>query len=121
MSKEESKTTIKNLRTSNPSENSFFIQEGVDECILNPIEIRFEALILERGEKTYDWYNNLKYDKGFASKVRRGLLIPKHEDRIKISKYFGVDSSTIWRVQDLDLIKKILRKQIKQEIKEKCN
>jgi len=94
---------------------TFFLIKGVDDSCKNPIEIIFDTLIYERGEKPYDWYKTLMYDKGFASKVRRGLLIPKLEDRIKIAKYFKTDSTAIWRIKDLDYIKLVLKKQKRSE------
>lgn len=109
---EKEKQLFKNCVDSVDSrDNSFFCEVAVDESCRNPIEIIFESLTIGQGEKPYTWYKDLGYDKGFASKVRRGLLIPKYEDRIKIARYFGVDSSYIWRVQDIDYIKLILKKQ----------
>jgi hypothetical protein len=91
------------------------MNERVYDGCKNPIEIIFETLFLQRGEKPYTWYKTLGYDKSFASLVRRGLLIPKYEDRIKISKYFKVDSSAIWRVKDMDYIQLVSKNQAKKE------
>jgi hypothetical protein len=73
----------------------------VDGGCKEPIEIRFETLTLKNKEKPYTWYKKMKYDKGFASKVRRGLLIPKKEDRIKIASYFQTDSGNIWMPEEI--------------------
>lgn len=99
------------------SSDSFFYEEAVDEGCYEPIKIRFEVLIMRNCEKPYDWYKNLGYDKGWASRVKRGLLIPKREDRIKIAQYFKTDSSTIWRNDDLPYIRQIIAKQKKEEVK----
>ena len=65
------------------------------------IEIRFRALI-ERGcEAPFDWYKDLGLDKSYASKVRRGLIIPPGWLRIKIAQYFKTDSSTIWKIPEI--------------------
>lgn len=90
---------------SNSTEKSFFCIAGVDvggEALsYKPIEIIFQTLILKKCEKPYTWYKNLGYDKSWASKVRRGLIIPKLEDRIKIAQYFQTDTSAIWRVSEI--------------------
>jgi len=106
----------------NSSQEPFFCTEEVDRgCTTpsyRPIEIRFETLILRNCEKPWDWYKALKYDKGWASRIRRGLVIPKLEDRIKIAQYFKTDSATIWANSDLSYIRKALKKQIKEVLKD---
>lgn len=64
----------------------------------NPIQIRIDTLISSKCDLPYDWYKELGLDKGNASRIRRGLIIPSKEWRIKIAQYFGVDSTTIWPV-----------------------
>ena len=103
----------------NSTDESFFCDEGVDGgCEIpsyKPIEIRFQTLILRNCDKPWDWYKSLGYDKGWASRVRRGLIIPLLEDRIKIAQYFKTDSATIWTNSDLPHIRKLLKKQEREE------
>ncbi len=62
------------------------------------IAIRFDTLIAINREMPYDWYKSLHLDKSLASKIRRGIIIPKKELRILIAGYFKCDSETIWPV-----------------------
>lgn len=75
-----------------------------------PIEIRFETLINTHCEAPFDWYKDLQMDKSYASKIRRGLIIPPKWLRIKIAQYFKTDSATIWTTKDLPYIREILKK-----------
>lgn len=99
----------------NVSINQRSFNRVVGEGCTNPIQIIFDTLILQRNEQTYEWYQRLAFDKSFGSRVRRGLLIPHLKHRVKIANYFGVDSSAIWRVKDLDFIKLILKEQNKND------
>jgi len=103
----------------NSTEETFFCDEGVgngcEEHSYKPIEIRFETLINANCEKPFDWYKSLGYDKGWASRVRRGLIIPLLEDRIKIAQYFKTDSATIWTNSDLPYIREIIKQQRRQQ------
>jgi hypothetical protein len=92
-------------------DNSFFCDDEVENSGYKPIEIRFEALINSNCQKPFDWYKNLNLDKSYASKVRRGLIIPPRWLRIKIAHYFKTDSATIWAISDLDYIRKRLEDQ----------
>lgn len=85
----------------NSSNKSFFCARAVGNGGRSPIELRFETLIASKSELPYAWYKSLGIDKSDASKIRRGLIIPFKEWRIKIAKYFGVDSSTIWQPQEI--------------------
>jgi len=82
--------------------NAFFIAEAVGESWREPIEIRFDALLKERGLKWVEIYKPLGIDKADASRIRRGLVIPSLTLRIKIAKAFGVDTSVIWKPSDID-------------------
>lgn len=95
----------------NPEDKAFFCNDEVGISGYEPIETRFLTLINAKCEAPFDWYKELGLDKSDASKIRRGLLIPPEWLRIKIAHYFGVDSSTIWKVQDLPYIKQIIKKQ----------
>jgi hypothetical protein len=97
--------------TNQNSNSAFFCDDEVGISGYAPIETRFLTLINSKCEAPFDWYKGLGLDKSDASKIRRGLLIPPEWLRIKIAHYFGVDSSTIWKVQDLPYIKEILKKQ----------
>lgn len=83
------------------------------------IEGCFEVLILRQGIRPYEWYQDedISLDKSDASKIRRGLVIPPLWLRLKIAKYFEVDSSLIWRTEDLSYIKETLEKQDSYSIK----
>lgn len=85
----------------NSSDKSFFCHEAVDMGGRSAIEVRFETLIASHCDLPYTWYKELGIDKSLASKIRRGLIIPFREWRIKIANYFSVDSSTIWTAQDI--------------------
>ena len=79
----------------------FFSPVAVGDSRVSPIGFRFETLIASHCELPYDWYKALGIDKSDASKIRRGLVIPFREWRIKIANYFGVDSTTIWTAHDI--------------------
>lgn len=99
----------------NQSTNKNFINEEVEKSRYEPIAIRFETLINANCEAPFDWYKDLGLDKSYASKIRRGLIIPPTWLRIKIAQYFKTDSSTIWKIQDLSYIKQLLKEQTKKE------
>jgi len=100
-----------NTETTQNKDNSFFCIEEVEKGGYEPISIRFETLINAHCEAPFDWYKDLDLDKSYASKVRRGLIIPPKWMRIKIAQYFKVDSATIWTAQDLPYIKRIIKTQ----------
>lgn len=85
----------------NSSASPFFCSKVVGKGWRSPIEIRFQTLVETKRECPWDWYKALGIDKGDASKIRRGLVIPFEELRIKIANYFGVDSYTIWKAEDV--------------------
>ncbi len=87
----------------------FFLDKGVGKSRRQYIENAFEILILRKYDKPFDWYKQLDLDKSDASKIRRGLIIPPLWLRLKIAQYFGVDSTAIWRFEDLPYIKKIIK------------
>jgi hypothetical protein len=74
------------------------MHNGVEKSRGDTIEKRFETLLLERGLKWSDCYNSegLRLDKSYASKIRRGVITPPRWLKIKIAKFFGVDTSVIW-------------------------
>lgn len=88
--------------------NSFFINKAVEKgCGESPnprIEERFTTLIFSKKDRPFDWYQSkgIALDKSYASRVRRGIIIPPLWLRIKIAHYFGVDSSAIWKPEDID-------------------
>jgi len=93
-------TEGKNEGTNNTSQN-FFLAEGVEKGIQKPIEHRFDVLLKERGIKWADAYNEIGLNKSYASKIRRGLIIPPLWMRIKIAQFFKVDTSVIWREPEI--------------------
>lgn len=90
----------KNGQMSNSSDNSFFMEEGVENGGSKLIEIKFETLTNAKCKRPFDWYKDLELDKSYASKIRRGIIIPPKWLRIKIAQYFGVDSLTIWNYSE---------------------
>ena len=103
----------------NSTENDFFLHRAVGNGVIvasyKPIEIRFETLINANCEKPFDWYKYFDLNKSYASKIRRGLIIPPKWLRIKIAQYFKTDSATIWTNSDLPYIRKILKEQEDQD------
>lgn len=85
-------------KISNSKDKAFFSSDAVDEGGRGVIEIRFETLIAANCQMPYDWYKLLRIDKSLASKIRRGIIIPKKEMRIRIASHFKCDSATIWPV-----------------------
>jgi len=102
----------KNQREGSGSQDKpFFLNEGVGKSGREYIENAFEILILRKCDRPFDWYKKLDLDKSDASKIRRGLIIPPLWLRLKIAQYFEVDSTAIWRFEDLPYIRKLLTKQ----------
>jgi len=97
------------------TDSSFFCPQGVEKSgkapSYMPIQIRMETLINQKCDRPFDWYHELDLDKSYASKIRRGLLIPPKWLRIKIAQYFGTDSATIWTAGNLEYINSQLKKQ----------
>lgn len=89
------------LKMNNSTEKDFFYQEMVGNSGKRPIELRLETLIANKRELPWEWYKALGIDKSDASKIRRGVIIPSREWRIKIAIHFGVDSCTIWTPIDI--------------------
>lgn len=103
-------------------DKTFFCNGGVvDSCseLINPISETFKTLLLERGLKQQDLADGISYDKANISRIVNGLYIPDLDMRLKIAKFFGVDSSVIWRTKDIEYIREIMRKQNKKQRKEK--
>ena len=90
---------------------SIFLSKGVGKSGREYIENTFEILILKKCDKPFDWYKELDLDKSDASKIRRGLMIPPLWLRLKISAYFGIDSTALWRFEDLEYIREVSKKQ----------
>lgn len=61
------------------------------------IESTFNTLIMKKGDKNhYTWYKEVGIDKGYASRIKRGLIIPHIFLMIAIANYFEVDTAVIW-------------------------
>lgn len=97
----------------NQSDQPFFIDSGVDTRCYDPIKRRFEVLFDSKKIIQQRLADDLGLDKAYISRICNGIEIPPHHIRIKISSYFAVDSSTIWRITDLPFINKILKQQEK--------
>lgn len=91
--------------------------QGVGKRGREYIEHCFDVLILKKLDKPFSWYQDktISLDKSDASKIRRGLVIPPLWMRLKIAKYFEVDSTLIWRLEDLPYIREQLKKQEKEK------
>lgn len=85
----------------NSKTQDFFLNIEVEAGCDAHIEDRFKTLIESRGETTYDWYKALDMDKAYASRIRRGIVIPPSWVRIRIARYFGVDSSVLWKASEI--------------------
>lgn len=106
---------LKSCESSNSTKEPFFSQEQGGVCGIPHIYYTFKTLI-ERDFSKFDktptsWYKCCSLDRSDASKIKRGLLIPPLYVRLKISRYFGIDSSQIWRREDIAEIRKLLQKQ----------
>jgi len=75
--------------------------EQVKKSYTDTIRNRIDTLLLERGLKWADIYNQLGWFKSFASLVHNGKIIPPLWQRVALAKELGVDSSVIWKISDL--------------------
>ena len=50
------------------------------------INATFDTLILTKCKNNFEWYKDLYIDKGNASKIRRGLVVPPIHIMIMIAK-----------------------------------
>ena len=73
----------------------------VEKGCWTPIRIRFEALFNEHRKKRTELTNYMGWDKAMTSRIVNGREIPNIVTRIKISKFFGIDSSVIWENPEL--------------------
>ncbi len=96
----------------------FFLKEGVAMCCDTPLKIIFDTLFSTKRCIQQDLVNFLGRDKGYISRVVNGLEVPPLSLRLKIADFFStpekrMDSSLIWRYQDLNYIKKIMKEKKK--------
>ncbi len=89
----------------------FFLDVGVESGCENPLRIIFDTLLLQKKCSQQDLADSLGFDKAFISRICNGKEIPVLKTRLKIAEFFGVDSSLIWRYQDLLYIKKLIKEQ----------
>lgn len=92
------------------SNKDFSLTEGVEKSCYKPIKERFKVLLDTKKLIQQDVADALFFDKAYISRIFNGIEIPPHHVRLKISSFFGVDSSTIWRVEDLPYIKERIRR-----------
>ena len=88
-------------------DNAFFYDKSVDGGCEHPLKIIFETLLLQKKSKQQDLADYLGVDKAYVSRMVHGLQIPPLRIRLKVAKFFQIDSSLIWRYQDLPYIKKL--------------
>ncbi len=81
----------------------FYIYELPENLKIND---RFETILIDRGIKWSDVYKKFGYDKAFASRIKRGIIIPKRKIRVKIAKEMNSDSLVFWRDEDLIMVYK---------------
>lgn len=81
-------------------DNDIFLNSAVKKG-LGTIRQRLDTLLESRGEKWADVYNDLGWNKSFASIVHNGLLIPPLWQRVAVAKRMNVDSSVIWKVPEI--------------------
>ena len=99
---------------SNSSLKDFFYEKEVAGGCYRPIREIFDTLLLSKQWTQSDLAKEVFVDKSVISRVCNGIHIPTLELRLKIAKALGVDSSLIWRYQDLPYLRQIL-KQGRQE------
>ena len=97
-----------NSAVDNKTPEPFFYGEQVGKSWYPPITERFKVLLDSKKIIQQNMGDDLSIDKADVSRIIHGVIIPPHNLRIKIAGYFGVDSSTIWRVEDLPFLKKIM-------------
>lgn len=95
----------------NPHDISFFSKSDVAEGCYKPLRDIFDTLLLRKQWTQSDLSRVVSVDKSVISRVCNGLHVPTLELRLKIAKALDVDSSVIWRYQDLPYIREIISKQ----------
>ena len=96
----------------NSSENFFLNKDVVSSCF-KPIKVIFETLLLQKKCKQQDLADFLGIDKANVSRIVNGLYIPDLALRLKIAGFFGVDSSLIWRNEDIYYIREKIKEQLR--------
>ena len=105
----DSKNT-KEGEVTNSIKKAFFSRKAVVNPCRPHIQARLETLIRIKCVNPEDWYKDLGIDCGNASKIRRGLMLPKTHMRIRLAKYFDTDSATIWTSEDIIEMRIIAKK-----------
>ncbi len=99
----------------NSTGQSIFLDKHKGKDGIGHIEVAIQTLIdkdvQDNSNESVSWYKTIGIDPSDASKIRRGLMIPSHDLRLKISRYFNTDSTLIWRREDMNEIRKLLLKQ----------
>jgi len=102
-------SNLKNLVITGEKDNSksdnFFLPTEVDMGCFKPIHERFKVLLDTKKLIQQNVADSLGIDKAYISRIFNGIEVPPHHLRLKIAGFFGVDSSTIWRVEDLYYLK----------------
>ena len=96
-----SNTEAKKEETLNNTSQNFFLPSEVKKGFVLSIRARIDTLLIERGLKWADVYNELGWNKSFASIVRNGKLIPPNWQRVALAKQLGVDTAVIWDIPEL--------------------
>ena len=99
------------IKQDKSSLNTFFCDKPVVKGCYEPIYIIFQTLLLSKHWKQQDLADSVGIDKSVISRICHGLYVPVLDLRLKIAKSLGVDSSLIWRYQDLPYIKNLIKNQ----------
>jgi hypothetical protein len=91
----------KKEETLNNTSQNFFLPSEVKKGYVLSIRARIDTLLIERGVKWADVYNELGWSKSFASIVRNGKLIPPNWQRVALAKQLGVDTGVIWDMPEV--------------------
>lgn len=96
------------------TKNNISTPEEVAQRCYKPLRDIFDTLLLRKEWTQADLSREASIDKSVASRICNGIHIPKLELRLKIARLLGVDSSVIWRYQDMPYIHSQIKKQVKE-------
>jgi len=82
-------------------EETFFCNQGVAISCFKPIKERFQVLLDKYRKIQQNVADDLNLDKAYISRIFNGVQIPPHHVKLKIAAYFEVDTSVIWRTEDI--------------------
>lgn len=107
-------TEAKKKELENCSSENFFLDKNVVSSCYKPLKIIFQTLLLQKKCRQQDLADFLGIDKANVSRIVNGLYIPDLTLRLKIAGFFGVDSSLIWRNEDMFYIREKIKEQLRR-------